>query len=93
MWCRVGGRTLTLSLPTSNGHDSWDMGGQWVGSSQTHIMDLIQELGLEVYPQFTEGMKVHHPGGVNAKISTYTSSIPPFSPLVLLDFINFLWRV
>ncbi|KAF7700791.1 hypothetical protein HF521_001956 [Silurus meridionalis] len=55
---RVGGRTLTLSLPASNGRDSWDMGGQWVGSTQTHVMDLIQELGLEVYPQFTEGKKI-----------------------------------
>ncbi|KAB5543816.1 hypothetical protein PHYPO_G00084020 [Pangasianodon hypophthalmus] len=90
---RVGGRTLTLSLPASSGLDSWDMGGQWVGSSQTHIMDLIQELGLEVYPQFTEGKKVHHMGGANAKISTYTSSIPSFSPLVLLDFMHFIWRI
>ncbi|XP_053542970.1 amine oxidase [flavin-containing] A isoform X5 [Ictalurus punctatus] len=90
---RVGGRTLTLSLPASNGLDSWDMGGQWVGSSQTHVMDLIQELGLEVYPQFTEGKKVHHMGGANAKIRTYTSSIPSFSPLVLLDFMHFLWRM
>ncbi|KAG7322947.1 hypothetical protein KOW79_014293 [Hemibagrus wyckioides] len=89
---RVGGRTLTLSLPASNGQDSWDMGGQWVASSQTHVMDLIQDLGLEVYPQFTEGKKVHHMGGANAKISTYTSSIPSFSPLVLLDFVRFLWR-
>lgn len=56
-------------------------------------MDLIQELGLEVYPQFTEGKKVHHMGGANAKIRTYTSSIPSFSPLVLLDFMHFLWRV
>ncbi|KAI5099495.1 putative flavin-containing monoamine oxidase A isoform X2, partial [Silurus meridionalis] len=90
---RVGGRTLTLSLPASNGRDSWDMGGQWVGSTQTHVMDLIQELGLEVYPQFTEGKKVHQIGGANAKISTYTSSIPSFSPLVLLDLMLFLWRV
>ncbi|XP_053542971.1 amine oxidase [flavin-containing] A isoform X6 [Ictalurus punctatus] len=56
-------------------------------------MDLIQELGLEVYPQFTEGKKVHHMGGANAKIRTYTSSIPSFSPLVLLDFMHFLWRM
>ncbi|KAK2823769.1 hypothetical protein Q7C36_020369 [Tachysurus vachellii] len=61
---RVGGRTLTLSLPASNGHDSWDMGGQWFTTRAV----------------------------LNAKISTYTSSIPSFSPLVLLDFINFLWR-
>ncbi|XP_060764812.1 probable flavin-containing monoamine oxidase A [Neoarius graeffei] len=90
---RVGGRTLTLSLPAANGLDSWDMGGQWVGSSQTHIMDLIEELGLELYPQFTEGKKIHHTGGTNTKISTYTSSIPSFSPLVLLDFMLFLWRI
>ncbi|KAF4082680.1 hypothetical protein AMELA_G00154330 [Ameiurus melas] len=90
---RVGGRTLTQSLPASNGLDSWDMGGQWVGSSQTHVMDLIQELGLEVYPQFTDGKKVHHTGGVNAKITTYTSSIPSLSPLVLLDFMHFMFRM
>ncbi|KAI4876370.1 hypothetical protein NFI96_017831, partial [Prochilodus magdalenae] len=90
---RVGGRTLVQQLPAAHGFDTWDMGGQWVGSSQTHVMELIKELGLEVYPQFTEGKKVHHMGGANAKISTYTSSIPSFSPLVLLDFVQFLWRI
>ncbi|XP_066507699.1 probable flavin-containing monoamine oxidase A [Hoplias malabaricus] len=90
---RVGGRTLAQRLPAAHGVDTWDMGGQWVGSSQTHVMELIRELGLEVYPQFTEGKKVHHMGGANAKIRTYTSSIPSFSPLVLLDFVQFLWRV
>ncbi|TTC59073.1 Amine oxidase [flavin-containing] A [Bagarius yarrelli] len=89
---RVGGRTLTLSLPASDGMDYWDMGGQWVGSSQTDVMGLIQDLGLEVYTQFTEGKKVHHRGGANAEISTYTSSIPSFPLLVLLDFMHFLWR-
>ncbi|XP_017563616.1 probable flavin-containing monoamine oxidase A [Pygocentrus nattereri] len=90
---RVGGRTLAQQLPAAHGVDTWDMGGQWVGSSQIHVMELIKELGLEIYPQFTEGKKVHHMGGANAKISTYTSSIPSFSPLVLLDFVQFLWRI
>ncbi|XP_062870463.1 probable flavin-containing monoamine oxidase A [Trichomycterus rosablanca] len=90
---RVGGRTLTQQLPAAHGTDTWDMGGQWVGSSQTHVMELIKELSLEVYPQFTEGKKVHSVGGANAKISTYTSSIPSYSPLVLLDFAQFLWKV
>ncbi|XP_072515360.1 probable flavin-containing monoamine oxidase A [Salminus brasiliensis] len=90
---RVGGRTLVERLPAAHGVDTWDMGGQWVGRSQTHVMELIGELGLEVYPQFTEGKKVHHMGGRSAKISTYTSSIPSFSPLVLLDFIQFLWKI
>uniref|UniRef100_A0A3B1JPZ4 Amine oxidase n=1 Tax=Astyanax mexicanus TaxID=7994 RepID=A0A3B1JPZ4_ASTMX len=90
---RVGGRTLVEELPAAHGVDTWDMGGQWVGSSQTHVMELIEELGLEVYPQFTEGKKVHHMGGRDAKISTYTSSIPSFSLPVLLDFLQFLWKI
>lgn len=56
-------------------------------------MDLIEELGLAVYPQYTKGKKVQHMGGPNAKVSTYTTSIPTFSPLVLLDFMQFLWKV
>ncbi|XP_028829091.1 probable flavin-containing monoamine oxidase A [Denticeps clupeoides] len=90
---RVGGRTLTQELPAANGPDLWDLGGQWVGSSQTHVMNLIEELGIEVYPQYTEGKKVHHMGGPAAKVRTYTGSIPSFSPLVLLDFSLFLWKI
>lgn len=56
-------------------------------------MDLIEELGLVVYPQYTKGKKVHHMGGPNAKISTYSSSIPTFSPMVLLDYMQFIWKV
>ncbi|KTF72766.1 hypothetical protein cypCar_00036950, partial [Cyprinus carpio] len=62
-------------------------------SSQTHVMELIRELGLEVFPQYTEGKKVHHVGGPHAKIKTYTSSMPSYSPLALLDFTQVLWRV
>ncbi|KAA0703845.1 Amine oxidase [flavin-containing] [Triplophysa tibetana] len=90
---RVGGRTLGENLPAADGMDLWDMGGQWVASSQTHVMELIKELGLEVYPQFSEGKKVHHMGGPHAKIKTYTSSIPSYSPLVMLDLVQFLWRI
>jgi len=56
-------------------------------------MELIRELGVEVFPQYTKGKKEHHVGGPHAKISTYSSSIPSFSPLVLLDFTQILWRV
>ncbi|XDV54034.1 hypothetical protein PO909_022412 [Leuciscus waleckii] len=90
---RVGGRTVSEKLPAANGVDQWDMGGQWVSSSQTHVMELIRELGVEVFPQYTEGKKVHHMGGPHAKISTYSSSIPSYSPLVLLDFSQILWRI
>jgi monoamine oxidase len=49
---RVGGRTLnhTVSLPLSSENDSGcltaivDIGGQWIGPTQTNIRELIQEL-------------------------------------------------
>ncbi|XP_062410643.1 probable flavin-containing monoamine oxidase A [Sardina pilchardus] len=90
---RVGGRTLTQDVPAAGGLDRWDLGGQWVSSSQTHVMQLIEELGLEVYPQYTKGKKVHHMGGPKARINTYTSSTPSYSPLTVLDFLQFLWKL
>ncbi|TRY65436.1 hypothetical protein DNTS_008767, partial [Danionella cerebrum] len=90
---RVGGRTVTEDLPAANGVEQWDMGGQWVSSSQSHVMELIEEFGLEVYTQYTDGLKVHHVGGPDAKIKLFNSSIPNFSPLVLLDFLQFLRKI
>lgn len=58
-----------------------------------HILELIKELGLETYPQYNIGKKVHHMGGPGAKIRTYGTSIPAVSPVVLMDLTQFLWRV
>ena len=44
---RLGGRVLTLE-----GHD---MGPSWVWQHQSHILALIQELGLELFGQHTQG--------------------------------------
>uniref|UniRef100_A0A3B5AEN7 Amine oxidase n=1 Tax=Stegastes partitus TaxID=144197 RepID=A0A3B5AEN7_9TELE len=90
---RVGGRTMTRELPAAGGVDRWDLGGQWVGSTQTHILELIKELGLEVYPQFRTGKKVHHMGGPTSKVRTFRSSIPTLSPAVLMDFTQLLWKI
>ncbi|XP_023647001.1 probable flavin-containing monoamine oxidase A isoform X2 [Paramormyrops kingsleyae] len=90
---RVGGRTVTLQIPAAHGDDSWDFGGQWVSSSQTSVMELIQELGLEVYPQSTTGKKVYHMGGSRAPVRTYTSSIPSLPPLALLDLTQVMWKI
>ncbi|XP_023193750.1 probable flavin-containing monoamine oxidase A [Xiphophorus maculatus] len=89
---RVGGRTVSSEIPAADGADRWDFGGQWVGSTQTHIMELIKELGLEVYPQFNDGKKVLHVGGPASRVRTYRTGIPALSPLVLLDFIQMLWK-
>lgn len=62
-------------------------------STQTHILELIKDLGLETYPQYNVGKKVYHTGGPGAKIHTYTSSIPALSPFVMMDFVQMLWKV
>lgn len=51
---RVGGRTLTQSL----GGEAVDLGGQWVGPQQRHVLRLADELGLKRFPQHHQGTKV-----------------------------------
>ncbi|XP_015256947.1 PREDICTED: probable flavin-containing monoamine oxidase A [Cyprinodon variegatus] len=89
---RVGGRTVSSEIPAADGVDRWDLGGQWVGSTQTHIMELIKDLGLEVYPQFSAGKKVLHTGGPTSKVRAYQSSFPTLSLLALLDTIQLMWK-
>ncbi|OWF40103.1 probable flavin-containing monoamine oxidase A [Mizuhopecten yessoensis] len=89
---RVGGRTLTLPLKCKDGGtDHWDLGGQWVSTSQKDIMALLEELGLETYPQFTTGSKVMQVE--SAKIQSYKSDIPSLSPFELIDLQLFIWKV
>lgn len=49
---RVAGRNLGARL--SNGVPI-EMGGQWIGQTQTEVLKLIAELGLETYPTYDEG--------------------------------------
>ncbi|XP_023701639.1 uncharacterized protein LOC111861366 isoform X3 [Cryptotermes secundus] len=74
---RVGGRTLTVPLKTSNLlTEQFDLGGQWVSSSQPHILRLLQELNLHTYPQYSAGCKVVLAGAT--VFEKYSSSFPYF---------------
>lgn len=49
---RVGGRTLTVPVDSGDGEmEKFDLGGQWVGSSQRHVLNMMEEFGLRTYPQ------------------------------------------
>jgi monoamine oxidase len=61
---RVGGRTLGHTL--SNGV-MVEMGGQWVGPTQTDVLGLVQELGLETFPTYDVGATVAVYGGVTSR--------------------------
>ena len=75
---RVGGRTHSTER-----EGAWfDLGGQWIGPTQTRMAKLVADLGIETFPTFHEGKKVLNVGG---KTSTYSGTIPSMSPLKLLS--------
>lgn len=58
---RVGGRTVTTELA---GGALAEGGGQWVGPTQTAILELADELGVETFPDHATGDTVLHLGGL-----------------------------
>jgi monoamine oxidase len=80
---RVGGRTLNHPLP--HGYHG-DMGGTWIGPTQTKIAKLAKEMGVHAFDQPDDGNQVFYDGGV----ITYSDKTPllgtaPPDPTILPD--------
>ena len=90
---RVGGRTLTVDVNVGIDQvEKFDLGGQWVTPVQLDVMEILQELGLETYPQNISGTKVMQVG--DNKIRTYTSDIPSIGSIWgLIQLQLFIWKV
>ncbi|XP_032226643.2 amine oxidase [flavin-containing] isoform X2 [Nematostella vectensis] len=54
---RVGGRTHTLEDPSFK---YCDIGGAYIGSTQTRVNSLVEELGLELFKVNADGYDVEH---------------------------------
>ena len=67
---RVGGRTLSKTL--SNGVVV-DMGGQWVGPTQTRVLKLASDLGLVTFKTFDKGSSLTLRDGV---VTRYEGLMP-----------------
>jgi monoamine oxidase len=76
---RVGGRTL--NHPIDDEHVV-EVGGQWAGPTQTRLLELAEELGIETFPTYDEGEHLIEWRGA---LKRYTGSIPKINPVVLLD--------
>lgn len=74
---RVGGRTWSVPL----GDGTFDLGGQWIGPSQTHVRALTRELGLETFPTYDRGRKLLVLGD---RLKSYRGTIPRLSLVELL---------
>ena len=69
---RIGGRMVRR--PVIEG--GWvDLGGQWVGPTQTRILALAAELGVRRFESYHQGLSIFYWHGVR---STFDGSFPPF---------------
>lgn len=57
---RVGGRTLNQSFAMGALAEG---GGQWVSSTQTHIVNLARSLGIDIFPTYNTGESLSLFGG------------------------------
>ncbi|CAH3128611.1 unnamed protein product, partial [Pocillopora meandrina] len=64
---RVGGRTFTETgntlyspLPPDPSFGYCDLGGAYVCETQTRLLKLAQELGVETYQVYSQGQSVEH---------------------------------
>ena len=84
---RVGGRTLNHSIGDGK---IVEVGGQWVGPTQTRVLELMGELGLESFPTYQQG---EHLIEYRGKLHRFTGTIPRFSKRLLADFGQAQWKL
>ncbi len=83
---RVGGRTK----PGKIAGEVVDLGGQWVGPSQTHLLALAKELGVATYPQYATGLNIVDIAGHSAR---YEGEVPALEPAALSDFAQTVGKI
>jgi monoamine oxidase len=76
---RVGGRTVNASIGAGK---VVEMGGQWVGPTQDHLLALARELRIDTFPTYYEGRNLLQ---LRGKLRRYKGTIPRLAPHVLLD--------
>ena len=60
---RVGGRTLNHKLGPAYPGKIIEIGGQWVGPTQTKLLALAKDLGVETFKTYNEGDYVYYRNG------------------------------
>ena len=82
---RVGGRSHTTTIAGV----PVDLGGTFVGPTQTEVLKLAAELRCPTVPTYNEGKNLIRWRG---RVRSYRSTIPKLSILELLDVSRIQWR-
>jgi monoamine oxidase len=69
---RVGGRTLNESI---GGGEITEVGGEFAGPTQDHILDLADELGVDTFKTYDDGNNVFYRGDTGTRLF-YTDQTP-----------------
>jgi len=76
---RLGGRVYTQQIQ----EDLYlDMGGQWIGSSQTRMYELCEEYGISYFETYNQGKSILE---LKGKIKSYQGTIPKLDIISLLN--------
>ncbi len=60
---RVGGRTLNHALGSAYPDKVIEVGGEWVGPTQDHVIALAKELGIGTFKTYNTGNNVYYANG------------------------------
>lgn len=87
---RVGGRLEHGIVPAgADGRDLpgavVELGGQWIGATQTRMAALVAELGLEVFDHHNDGDLLVELDGRVRRMASHRGAVPPLNPLVVAD--------
>lgn len=83
---RVGGR----SKPGRVAGEVVDLGGQWVGPTQTRLLELARALGVVTYPQYADGKNLIDVAGRRA---LYEGETPDLAPAVMVELAEVVFRI
>lgn len=83
---RVGGR----SKPGRIAGEVVDLGGQWVGPTQTRLLELAKELGVVTYPQYADGKNLVDIAGHRA---LYEGETPELAPGAMAEFAEVVAKI
>lgn len=82
---RVGGRLWTGEVDGA----MLEIGGQWVSPDQDALIETLDELGLETYPRYREGVNVYiGPDGEVKKFEGDIFPVPPATEQEILTLIE-----
>lgn len=76
---RIGGRVYTKQFPENL---YLDLGGQWIGSSQTRMYELCEEYQINLFETYNKGYNILE---INGQIRKYKGLIPKMNLLSLLN--------